>query len=63
MRIIEEERDKERDEDEQMTEQMSEELNWVERMMREDFQWPTVDLVFRLVRARTEVEQPTEGGA
>ena len=45
MRIIEEERDEERDEDEQMTEQMTEELNWVERMMREDFQWPTVDLV------------------
>ena len=36
---------KERDEDEQMTEQMTEELNWVERMMRDDFQWPTVDLV------------------
>ena len=41
VRIIEEERD----EDEQMTEQMTEELNCVERMMREDFQWPTVDLV------------------
>ena len=35
----------ERDEDEQMTEQMTENLNWVERMMREDFQWPTIDLV------------------
>ena len=41
VRIIEEARD----EDEQMTEQMTEELNWVESMMREDFQWPTVDLV------------------
>ena len=41
VRIIEEERD----EDEQMTEQMTEELNWMERMMRGEFQWPTIDLV------------------
>ena len=37
VRIIEEVRDEERDDDEQMTEQMTDELNWVERMMREDF--------------------------
>ena len=41
VRIIEEERDK----DEQMTEQMTEELNWMERMMRGEFQWPPIDLV------------------
>ena len=55
VRIIEEERD----EDEQMTEQTIEELNWVERMRREDNQWPTIDMVSDLC----ELEQPTEGGA
>ena len=50
VRIIEE-RAEERDEGEQMTEQVTEELNWVERMMREVFQWPTVDLVSDLCEA------------
>ena len=58
MRIIEEERDEERDEDEQMTEQMTEELNWVDRMMREDFQWPTVDPVSDLFEPEPKWNNP-----